>query len=179
MAVIVLRIGHRPQRDLRVTTHVGLAARAFGADGMLLTSRDRNVKESVEKVTRSWGGRFTIEDGVNLKETVRRWKEDGGKIVHLTMYGINLPDALPEIKLEEDLMIIVGAGKVPPYIYRVADWNVAVGNQPHSEVAALAVFLDRFKRERGIDPLTQEYPHAKRIIPQVHGKRVINWDAQV
>ncbi|MCK7488956.1 MAG: hypothetical protein MZU79_00960 [Anaerotruncus sp.] len=40
-------------------------------------------------------------------------------------------------------MIVVGAEKVPPEIYQLADWNVAVGNQPHSEVAALAITLDR------------------------------------
>jgi len=159
MTVIILRIGHRPQRDARVTTHVGLTARALGADGMLLTSKDKNVKESIEKVTQMWGGNFAMEDDVNLKEAVTRWKHDGGKIVHLTMYGINLPDALPTINPEEKLMIIVGAEKVPPHIYQLADWNIAIGNQPHSEIAALAIFLDRLKRKTGTDPLTQECPH--------------------
>ncbi|MHC1579644.1 MAG: tRNA (cytidine(56)-2'-O)-methyltransferase, partial [Candidatus Alkanophagales archaeon] len=28
MEVVVLRLGHRPERDKRVTTHVGLVARA-------------------------------------------------------------------------------------------------------------------------------------------------------
>ena len=34
--IVVLRLGHRPERDARVTTHVGLTARALGASGMLL-----------------------------------------------------------------------------------------------------------------------------------------------
>ena len=34
--VIILRLGHRPERDKRITTHVALTARAFGAEGMLL-----------------------------------------------------------------------------------------------------------------------------------------------
>ncbi|MHC1589292.1 MAG: RNA methyltransferase, partial [Methermicoccaceae archaeon] len=33
--------------------------------------------------------------------------------------------------------------KVPREVYELSDYNVAVGNQPHSEVAALAVMLDR------------------------------------
>ncbi|PHP45426.1 tRNA (cytidine(56)-2'-O)-methyltransferase [Methanosarcinales archaeon ex4572_44] len=175
MTVIILRIGHRPQRDARVTTHVGLTARALGADGMLLTGRDKDVKESIEQVTRMWGGRFTIEDGVSLKEAVTRWKQNGGKIVHLTMYGINISDALPEINPNENLMIIVGAEKVPPLIYQLADWNIAIGNQPHSEIAALAIFLDRLNQKKGTDPLTQEYFESKlKLIPQLHGKKVIN-----
>jgi tRNA (cytidine56-2'-O)-methyltransferase len=36
MRVTVLRLGHRPERDKRITTHVGLVARAFGAEEMLL-----------------------------------------------------------------------------------------------------------------------------------------------
>ncbi|MCG7848715.1 MAG: tRNA (cytidine(56)-2'-O)-methyltransferase, partial [ANME-2 cluster archaeon] len=33
MNIVVLRLGHRPERDQRVTTHVGLTARALGASG--------------------------------------------------------------------------------------------------------------------------------------------------
>ncbi|TFG70124.1 MAG: tRNA (cytidine(56)-2'-O)-methyltransferase, partial [Methanomassiliicoccus sp.] len=29
--IVVLRLGHRPERDQRVTTHVALTARALGA----------------------------------------------------------------------------------------------------------------------------------------------------
>ena len=36
----------------------------------------------------------------------------------------------------------MGAEKVPPWVFESADYNVAVGNQPHSEVAALAVALN-------------------------------------
>jgi tRNA (cytidine56-2'-O)-methyltransferase len=43
-------------------------------------------------------------------------------------------------------MVVVGAEKVPPDLYRLADYNVAVTNQPHSEIAALSVFLDHLQR---------------------------------
>jgi len=34
--ITVLRIGHRISRDKRITTHVALVARAFGADKILI-----------------------------------------------------------------------------------------------------------------------------------------------
>lgn len=35
--IAVLRLGHRKKRDARVTTHVCLAARAFGASKIILS----------------------------------------------------------------------------------------------------------------------------------------------
>jgi len=46
--VIILRVGHRPERDQRVTTHVGLTARALGAKGMYLAAADKGVVQSIE-----------------------------------------------------------------------------------------------------------------------------------
>jgi tRNA (cytidine56-2'-O)-methyltransferase len=70
-------------------------------------------------------------------------------------------------------MIIVGAEKVPPELYGLADWNIAVGNQPHSEVAALAITLDRLHAASGNDALRTHFPGAKcEIIPQRAGKEV-------
>jgi tRNA (cytidine56-2'-O)-methyltransferase len=175
MNIVILRIGHRPERDARITTHVGLVARALGAEGMLLAGSDKNVVESIEKVRENWGGNFTIEHEVNWKQAITHWKRDGGKLIHLTMYGINLPEVLPEINPNDKLMIVVGAEKVPPELYQLADWNIAVGNHPHSEIAALAILLDRLNAKKGSDPLTQEQANGKlKIIPQKHGKKVIN-----
>jgi tRNA (cytidine56-2'-O)-methyltransferase len=64
----------------------------------------------------------------------------------------------------------VGASKVPREIYSMADYNVALGHQPHSEVSALAVFLDRLFDGR---ELTSTFKDAKiRIIPSQQGKKV-------
>jgi tRNA (cytidine56-2'-O)-methyltransferase len=64
----------------------------------------------------------------------------------------------------------VGAEKVPVEMYDLADWNVAVGGQPHSEVAALAVFLDRlFQGEE----LELEFDGGLKIVPSSRGKQVI------
>jgi tRNA (cytidine56-2'-O)-methyltransferase len=174
MSIIILRIGHRPERDARITTHVGLTARVLGADGMLLAASDRSVVESIEKVSENWGGNFHITHEVNWKRAIAEWKQRGGKVVHLTMYGVNLPEALSQINPQDPLMIAVGAEKVPSELYQLADYNIAVGNQPHSEIAALALFLDRLNAKRGVDPLTRKYPESKlTIIPQERGKKVI------
>ncbi|MDD4163572.1 MAG: tRNA (cytidine(56)-2'-O)-methyltransferase, partial [Methanothrix sp.] len=134
MRVVVLRIGHRPERDKRITTHVGLVARAFGAEEMLLSGRDSHVEESLTDVAERWGGGFRLRPDVSWKGETVRWKEAGGKVVHLTMYGSNLPDVIDEIRECENILVAVGAEKVPAEMYDLADWNVPVGNQPHSEV---------------------------------------------
>ena len=171
MRVVVLRIGHRPERDKRITTHVGLVARAFGASEMLLTGRDAHIEESLADASRRWGGSFALKSDVSWKGEVIRWKEAGGKVVHLTMYGSNLPDVMDEIShCEKDLLVAVGAEKVPAEMYQLADWNVAVGNQPHSEVAALAVFLDRLFMGRELE---EDYAGGLKIVPSARGKQVL------
>jgi len=171
--IVVLRLGHRPERDKRITTHVALTARAFGADGIIIAAdEDEHVRESVEDVVKRWGGQFFIKFSPHWKKIVREWE---GKIVHLTMYGIHVDDALPKIKEDlkrgENILVVIGAEKVPREVYELAHYNVAIGNQPHSEVAALAVFLDRLLEGEG---LRKEFKNAKlKIIPQERGKKVI------
>jgi tRNA (cytidine56-2'-O)-methyltransferase len=91
-------------------------------------------------------------------------------VVHLTMYGSNLPDVIDEIRASENILVVVGAEKVPAEMYDLADWNVAVGNQPHSEVAALAVFLDRLFQGR---ELCEEFAGGLKIVPTPRGKQVL------
>ncbi|HID74231.1 MAG TPA: tRNA (cytidine(56)-2'-O)-methyltransferase, partial [Thermoplasmata archaeon] len=85
--ITVLRIGHRPERDKRVTTHVALVARAFGADGMLLVGDDPGIVEVIAGVTARFGGDFRVRCVSGHRPEIRRWKERG-EIVHLTMYGL-------------------------------------------------------------------------------------------
>jgi len=176
--IVVLRLGHRPERDKRITTHVALTARAFGADKIIISAdEDEHVRESVEDVVRRWGGPFEIEFNPSWKKILREWR-GRGVIVHLTMYGVHIDDAMPKLKEElkagKDFLIVVGAEKVPGDVYELAHYNVAIGNQPHSEVAALAVFLDRLLDGEG---LRKEFEGAKlKIIPQERGKKVIQLD---
>lgn len=176
MKVVVLRWGHR-RRDERLTSHVALAARAFGASGMILTDVvDEKVAATIEKVVAAWGGSFSFEMGKPWRDIVREWKAKGGVVVHLTAYGENIQtsDVLERVKKRDgDLLVIVGSQKVPREFYSpsVSDFNIAVGNQPHSECASLAVFLDRFFEGK---ELSREFENAKlKIIPQAHGKRTI------
>jgi len=175
--VTVLRWGHR-ERDKRLTAHVALTARAFGASHFILADvRDEKVEATVAKVVKNWGGEFGFEMGKPWKQVVKDWRAKDGVVVHLTAYGENIQssDALERIKTTgKDVLVIVGSQKVPSEFFSktVSDFNVAVGNQPHSECSSLAVFLDRFFCGH---ELTMEFEGAKmRIIPQEHGKKVVN-----
>ena len=175
--VVVLRWGHRPQRDVRLTTHVALAARALGAKGFVLSDvSDQKIKDTVESVKEGWGGDFWFEMGTSWKRRVKEWRKNEGIVVHLTVYGENIQDSdvLERIKeCEKDVLVVVGSQKVPRDFYweDVSDFNVAVGNQPHSECAALAVFLDRFFEGK---PLSKTFENAKMsIIPQKRGKKIV------
>ena len=164
----VLRIGHRIYRDKRITTHVALVARAFGADKILIDKKDDQIKENIQTVCQRFGGNFKIETGVNVKKIIKDWS---GIIVHLTMYGEELGKSINKIDKKKDLLVIIGAEKVKPDFYDVADFNVSAGNQPHSEVAALAVFLDRYNNGRWQD---RKFDGKIKIIPCNYGKKVIS-----
>ncbi|OPY35913.1 MAG: tRNA (cytidine(56)-2'-O)-methyltransferase [Methanoregula sp. PtaU1.Bin051] len=167
--VAVLRIGHRPERDQRVTTHVGLTARALGAEEMYLAASDPGVVASIADVVDRWGGSFTCTDNVKWRRCITDWKKEGGTVVHLTMYGLNLPDVISEIRIKDPILVVVGAEKVPGDIFGLADYNVAVTGQPHSEISSLALFLDHLFSGQELAAI---YPDAKiRIIPSKSGKK--------
>lgn len=166
LMIVVLRWGHRAVRDERVTSHVCLVARAFGADKVIITGE--NASESVEstkKIVAGWGGNFEVEYAKNWRKVLDDWE---GKIVHLTMYGERIQDKMKEIRRQEDLLVVVGSQKVVPELYQRAAYNIAVTSQPHSEVAALAVFLhDYFDGKE----LEKDFPNAKvKIKPSPRGK---------
>lgn len=172
MQVSVLRLGHRLVRDTRMTSHVALVSRAFGCQKIYMPYLDNSITKTINDVNTRWGGNdeFEIECVNEWKPLIQSWKKSGGIIVHLTMYGINVNDMLPQINIKKKILIIVGASKVPREIYSMADYNVALGHQPHSEVSALAVFLDRLFDGR---ELTRTFKDAKiRIIPSQQGKKV-------
>lgn len=168
--ITVLRIGHRISRDKRITTHVALVARAFGADRILIDTKDDKMEKNIRSICVRFGGDFEIQSGVDRKKIIREWN---GTIVHLTMYGERLDKSVDKIDRNKDLLIVVGAEKVPPEMYEIADFNVSVGNQPHSEVAALAIFLDRYKEGIWQD---KKFNGNIEILPRNKGKKVISKD---
>ncbi len=172
MKIEVLRIGTRLVRDDRVTTHVTLVSRAFGASKIYMYDANPEIKETVSKVNKMWGGDFEVEIIENWKDVIKLRKKDGYKVIHLTMYGENINDVQEQIRKEEKLLVVVGAEKVPREAYDMADYNVAIGNQPHSEISALAILLDRVSQGH---QLQKKYSGGEReIIPTKKGKKVID-----
>ena len=165
--IFIMRIGHRPERDKRVTTHVALSSRALGASGISVDTKDPVLEENIRSVVDRFGGDYTIQTGVTWRQAM-----DGfdGIVVHRTRYGKRVDEALKEIPRDRDVMIIVGAEKVPPEVYQAADYNVSVGNQPHSEIAALAIFLDRFT---GGEALYSDRHGKITVVPNERGKTVV------
>lgn len=166
--VTVLRVGHRPGRDPRLTTHLALAARALGASRLFLHPPDPDLSERLASVARRWGGSFAVTGVPAWKPVVDEYR---GGVVHLTMYGEPLDRALPRLRRARRLLVVVGGAKVPPALFGAADHNVAVGSQPHSEVAALAIVLDRLL---GSIPARRFRNAERRIIPRRRGKQVIS-----
>jgi len=174
MTIIVLRLGHRIVRDKRITTHVCLAARALGADGVILSGeKDSSVISSVEKIIERWGGKFSIEYERNWRKIIKDKKEKGWEIVHLTMYGERIQDKIQSIRNSgKDKLIIVGGEKVPFEVYEEANYNIAVTNQPHSEVAALAICLHEIFEGKELD---KEFEGGHiRLEPSERSKKIIN-----
>jgi tRNA (cytidine56-2'-O)-methyltransferase len=200
--VVVLRYGHRPGRDDRMTTHVGLTARALGADRVIFPDNAGQSAETVRDITDRFGGPFAVELRGDQRAIVRDWE---GVVVHLTMYGERVQDVEGEVReavglpdeagaaesgenatesganaedtgdaaaTPRDLLVVVGGEKVPWTLYERADFNVGVTNQPHSEVAGLAVFLDRLFEGAELE---REWVDADReVIPEPAGKTVVD-----
>ena len=70
MNIEVLRIGQRIVRDDRVTTHVALVARAFGASKIYMNEVDPEIEDTVEQINETWGGNFEIEFFSNWKDVI-------------------------------------------------------------------------------------------------------------
>ena len=170
MVIEIVRIGQRLVRDDRVTTHVALVSRSFGAKKIFMTEVNPEIKDTLDKINKTWGGNFVVEFIDKWKPIVKKKKEENFRVVHLTMYGESINDVQEKIRKEENLLVVVGAEKVPREIYELADFNVGIGSQPHSEISALAIFLDRIQKGKQFD---RTFPDAKRkIIPTKKGKNV-------
>ena len=170
--ITVLRLGHRQKRDERLSTHIGLASRALGARNIIYSGEeDRGILESINNVTMQWGGIFSACYEKNWKNVILQAKKRKFCIVHLTMYGMPILKKISKIKKNKKILVIVGSEKVPPEVYKMADYNISVTNQPHSEVAALAIFLHELQKGK---ELGNNFKKAKlKIIPMESGKKVV------
>ncbi len=178
MEIIILRLGHRLPRDERMTTHIALVARAFGAKKAVYSGQhDAGLESSVSRLVGQWGGDFSISHEKNFRRFLKEMKSTGFVLVHLTMYGLPLSNRLSDIKKNEKIVVIVGSEQVPAEIYQLADHNISVTCQPHSEVAALAVLLDRLQDGKELFQEFSDNFHGKvRIVPCERGKNVQKTD---
>src|SRR3989338_3536015 len=136
----VLRLTHRIARDKRISTHLALTSRAFLADKMHYSGeKDSSLEQSIEKINKKFGSKFSIEYVKDPVKIVNEKKSKNYKIINLTMYGLELEKQLPKIKKCKNILIIIGSEHVPFEFYKLADFNTAVTNQPHSELSALAI----------------------------------------
>ncbi len=163
----ILRLSHRLPRDCRITTHVALSARAFGATAMHYSGmHDQEMEDAVHKITLRFGGTFTTHYITNEQSFLKQKKKEGYTLIHLTVYGTSFQE-LPQEQTNDKILLIVGGEKVPPYIYHLSDYNISVVNQPYSEVAALSLVLYH------IHGIETDYAHAqRRIIGQKRGKKI-------
>jgi tRNA (cytidine56-2'-O)-methyltransferase len=176
MLIEVLRLSHRLPRDERISTHVALVARAFGASAVIYTGQhDAGFESSVSGICGNWGGKtvsgsqFSVSYSKSAASLIRAKKREGFLVVHLTMYGLPLQEALPALKQCQKMLIIVGSEQVPGEIYALADHNIGITSQPHSEVAALAIALDRLMEGRELGGF--DFGGRISIIPSAKGKR--------
>ncbi len=169
----MLRLGHRIVRDARASSHLFLAARALGADGVIYTGqRDRTIEATVQKVTKAWGGSFEVTYRPQAAVVLQEWKAGGGALIHLSMYGLPLQTVVDVIRVSPaDKLVVVGGAKVPRSVFDAADWNVAVTSQPHSEISALSLFLHELFEGR---ELGKPFDGAElRVVPQIRGKKIL------
>jgi tRNA (cytidine56-2'-O)-methyltransferase len=167
--IAVVRLSRRGYRDLRITTHCCLVARAFGAQKIFLEKENSpTIEKTVSDMVKRFGGIFRVEYVQNTLKQIKKLKKEGFQIVHLTMYGEPVKKHLS--KMKGKMAVVIGADKVPSEIYQLADFNIGITRQPHSEVAALGVFLHCLLQ--GEEEKIQ-FKNAKiKIIPAKKGKHV-------
>jgi len=169
--VVVLRYGHRTVRDERITSHCCLVARAFGAGKIIVEGfEDEELKRTVGSVNKNWGRGVRLEFTEHWKPVLKKYKKLGYKVVHTTMYGLPLQDNIAKIRTWKKVLLVIGSQKVEKEVYEMSDMNISITLQPHSEVAALAIFLHEYF---GRKELGKIFPGAKlNIMPQKSGKKI-------
>ena len=141
---------------------------AFGASKIYMNEVDPEIENTIKRMNKTWGGEFEVEFFEDWKKVLNS-KIHEYKIVHLTMYGEKIDDVAKDIRKNQNILIVVGAEKVPRAIYDKSDYNVSVSNQPHSEISALAIVLDRLYKGKQFDIKFKN--SIRRIIPTKKGKK--------
>ena len=107
---------------------ISLFAELIANDKPIIISYDSKIYFPIIETysETKFGGDFEVKSTSNPKKLVKEW---AGKIIHLTMFGISIDDEIINIKENnEDILFIVGAEKVPPWVFELSDYNIAIGN---------------------------------------------------
>ncbi len=176
MQISILRLGHRLPRDERITTHVALVSRAFGATEFIYCGQhDGSLEKSVSSIVDNWGGSLSIRHEKSYSKVINEHRKNGFIVCHLTMYGLPVLKVIEKTENAEKMLVIVGAEQVPSEVYHLSDFNAAVTNQPHSEVAALGIFLNEVTQHRMLEE--KDFANAKiKIVPTEKGKNIRKTD---
>jgi tRNA (cytidine56-2'-O)-methyltransferase len=170
----VVRLGYRLGRDPRITTHLGLVSRAWGAQYFhVFGDEDSKLFTTIQQVNQRFGGSMECQHQKGLLRWMRNFQDPeqtNGVIVHLTMYGQDYKEVVSDIDTNRPIAIVVGGAKVPGEVFKISNFNASVGTQPHSEVAALALFLEALNSARNTVP---KFANPELIIePSADGKIV-------
>ncbi|MFQ3321431.1 MAG: tRNA (cytidine56-2'-O)-methyltransferase [Candidatus Thalassarchaeaceae archaeon] len=177
-SISVLRLGHRRERDKRITSHLGLTARAFGADEIILSGEeDPSPLLTWNSVSNRFGGEFICRYESKPLRLLRKTSKDKNTlIVHLTMYGEKIEGMMDKFPFDESILIVVGGTKVPGEVYGLADYNISIGSQPHSEVAALAIFLNNYVDNAA---LNNKFSGGEiKVVPTKRGKKILTLEEE-
>ena len=92
------------------------------------------------------------------------------------MYGEKMEGMVDKFPFDESILIVVGGTKVPGEVYGLADYNISIGSQPHSEVAALAIFLNNYV---DIAVLNNKFSGGEiKVVPTKRGKKILTLEEE-
>src|SRR5271157_833132 len=146
-----------------------LVSRAFGASGLLLSSRkDSRLTKFVKLNNTKWGGSFSVDFDSDYVEVLD--SESSYKKVYLTRYGVPLHDVIESLRTYKNLLLIISDKDALGSVSARADFNVSISGQPHSSSSAVAVFLHEFYSGR---ELAMHFENASyKVVPSERGVRV-------
>jgi tRNA (cytidine56-2'-O)-methyltransferase len=125
----------------------------------------------INEVTQRFGGKFEVGYNPSWRHIIYDFKKRKFAIIHLTAYGVPLQKKIAQIKRKKNILVIVGSEKVPGEVYQMSNFNISITQQPHSEVASLAIFLHEYFKGKELNKM---FRNAKiEIVPQEHGKKVV------
>ena len=170
--IVVLRLGHRVGRDDRISTHCGLVARALGALMIIYSGdHDHKMMSGILDINERFGGNFEVAYNQNWRHVINDFGKKKFTIVHLTAYGMPLQKKIKQIR-NRNVLVVIGSEKMPGEVFQLVDHNIAVSNQPHSEVAALALFMHEYFSGK---ELNKKFKGKVKIVPQERGKKVVKY----